>query len=62
MAQTLTARSKLRFPTLVGPFCMWHDDCTAMDCEFFRTTPNYYEALAAAAASIKNKENNDAGS
>lgn len=36
---TLSARSKDRFPTLAPPFCPWHDDCTAMDCENFRTFP-----------------------
>lgn len=35
----LDARSKERFPNLGKPFCPWHEDCTAMDCENFRTIP-----------------------
>lgn len=35
----LTARSIKRFPSLAGPMCPWHDDCTPMDCENFRTVP-----------------------
>lgn len=35
----IEARSKERFPSLAGPACPWHDDCTPMDCENHRRLP-----------------------
>lgn len=35
----LSARSALRFPSLAGPVCPWHEDCTPMDCENWRVVP-----------------------
>ena len=36
----LMARSKERFPSLAKRGCPWHEDCTPMDCEFFRAVPS----------------------
>lgn len=36
----VNARSRQRFPNLGKPFCVWHTDCTAMDCENFRRIPS----------------------
>lgn len=42
----LSARSNERFPSLAKPSCPWHDDCTPMDCENFRSVPSYLDQYA----------------
>lgn len=36
----ISARSEQRFPSLAPPSCPWHDHCTPMDCENFRSLPD----------------------